>query len=144
SAALAVAAIVAGWALAQAPRLLPGLSVSQAAADDDTLIAVIVAVAAGALVLAPSLALLFKLTLGGTLGHGDQDGEEADARPVRALATDRGGLLVRVAGGLLLVSLGFLTVADAGWAHAIGVLALVGFVAVGFRAAVPTDVGDAT
>jgi cytochrome d ubiquinol oxidase subunit II len=33
--------------------------------------------------------------------------------------------------------LGFLTIAEAGWAHAVGVLALAGFVVVGFFAAVP-------
>src|SRR5262249_32594238 len=37
SAALAVAAVVAGWALAQAPVLLPGLTVPEAAAPPDTL-----------------------------------------------------------------------------------------------------------
>ncbi len=140
SAALAVAAVVAGWALAQAPRLLPGLTVSEAAAGDDTLVAVIVAVAAGALILAPSLALLFRLTLRGALGHGDHEEEPAvEARPAQALGASRSGLLVRIAGACLIASLGFLTIADAGWAHAIGVVALVGFVAVGFRAAVPLE-----
>ena len=38
TAALAVAAIIAGWALAQAPELLPGLTIDQAAASHDTLI----------------------------------------------------------------------------------------------------------
>jgi len=58
AAALAVAAIVAGWALAQQPRLLPGLTVDQAAAPHGTLIAVVVAVAAGGVVVLPSLLLL--------------------------------------------------------------------------------------
>lgn len=69
--AVAVAAIVFGWALAQAPEVLPGLSIEQAAAPHDTLIAVIVAVVAGAVILFPSLALLFKLSLGGDLRHGE-------------------------------------------------------------------------
>src|ERR1700694_166549 len=43
-AALAVAAIVAGWALGQWPTVLPGLTVDQAAASHDTLVAVVVAV----------------------------------------------------------------------------------------------------
>ncbi len=56
SAAAAVAAIVAGWVIAQSPELLPGqLTVEQAAAGDDTLIAVVAAVLAGVVVLAPSL-----------------------------------------------------------------------------------------
>jgi cytochrome d ubiquinol oxidase subunit II len=35
------------------------------------------------------------------------------------------------------VGFGFLTVAEAGWAHAIGVTALLAAIAVGFLAAVP-------
>ncbi|MDX6473870.1 MAG: cytochrome bd ubiquinol oxidase subunit, partial [Gaiellaceae bacterium] len=44
TAALAVAAVVAGWALAQWPTILPGLDVRHAAAPHDTLVAVVVAV----------------------------------------------------------------------------------------------------
>ena len=43
SAALAVGAIVAGWALAQQPQLLPGLTVDQAAAGRGTLVALLIA-----------------------------------------------------------------------------------------------------
>jgi cytochrome bd ubiquinol oxidase subunit II len=139
SAALAVAAIVAGWALAQQPELLPGLTVSEAAAGDDTMIAVIVSVAAGALVLAPSLALLFTLTLRGRLGYEGDAGEPAPSVPERALAAVRTGLLARISIACLLVTLGFLTLADAGWAHAIGVVALLACVVTGFRAAVPVE-----
>lgn len=139
SAALAVAAIVAGWAVAQQPVLLPGLTVSEAAAGHDTLVAVVVAVGAGALVLGPSLALLFTLTLRGRLGEGaDAPAVASPLHPLRAIRT---GLLVRIAGACLLVTLGFLTFADAGWAHAIGVLALIAFVVIGFRAAVPVGEG---
>lgn len=138
SAALAVAAIVAGWALAQQPTLLPGLTVSEAAAGNDTLIATIVAIAAGALVLGPSLALLFTLTLRGQLGDGGP-GSAAETTPVRALAAARTGLLVRISLACLLVTLGFLTLANAGWAHAIGVIALVAACITGFRAAVPVQ-----
>ncbi len=63
-AAVAVAAIVAGWALAQNPQFLPGLTVRQAAAPHDTLVAVVVAVVGGGVILFPSLATLFRLTLG--------------------------------------------------------------------------------
>jgi cytochrome d ubiquinol oxidase subunit II len=136
SAAVAVAAIVAGWALAQQPELLPGLTVSEAAAGDDTMIAVIVAVAAGALVLGPSLALLFTLTLRGRLGS---YGDEAPVGPVTALAAARTGLLARVSIACLVATLGFLTLADAGWAHAIGVVTLIAAVVTGFRAAVPVE-----
>ena len=65
SAAVAVTAIVAGWGLAQGPELLPGLTVDEAAAGRDTLVALLVGVAAGFAVLIPSLVLLFGLVLGG-------------------------------------------------------------------------------
>ena len=65
SAAVAVGAIVAGWALAQQPLLLPGLTVEQAAAGDATLVALLVSIAIGAVILVPSLALLFGLVLRG-------------------------------------------------------------------------------
>lgn len=141
SAALAVAAVVAGWALAQEPVLLPGLTVSAAAASHDTLVAVVVSVAAGALVLAPSLALLFTLTLRGRLGY-EEDGAPAapvSASPARALAASRPGLLARISLACLLLTLGFLTLADAGWAHAVGVFALLACVLTGFRAALPIE-----
>ena len=67
SAALAVAAVIAGWAAAQEPRVLPGLTVQEAAAGRETLIATIVAVAVGAVVLVPSLGLLYSLVLRGRL-----------------------------------------------------------------------------
>jgi hypothetical protein len=57
---------------------LPGLTIEAAAAPRMTLIAVIVAVLAGALVLFPSLALLFRLVLSGRLAEG---GESVDLRP---------------------------------------------------------------
>lgn len=138
SAAVAVAAIVAGWALAQQPELLPGLTVSEAAAGHDVLVAVLVSVAAGALVLVPSLALLFTLTLRGSLGYEDE-APEAPVGPVQVLSASRTGLLARVSIACLLLTLGFLTLADAGWAHAIGVAALFACVLTGFRAAVPVE-----
>ena len=67
TAALAVAAVVVGWAAAQAPRFLPGMTVTQAAAGRSTLVALVIAVACGAVVLVPSLALLYTLFLRGHL-----------------------------------------------------------------------------
>jgi cytochrome d ubiquinol oxidase subunit II len=138
SAALAVAAVVAGWAIAQSPRLLPDLTVEQAAAPRDTIVAVLVAIAAGALILFPSLGLLFRLVLGGRLGHGPYEDEEPAAATASAvLAVSAPGLAGRAAVACLVAGLGFLTVADAGWAHAVGVVALAGFVVLGFAAALP-------
>jgi cytochrome d ubiquinol oxidase subunit II len=135
SAALAVAAILAGWALAQAPLLLPGLTVSDAAASRETLVALAVAVVAGAVILLPSLALLFRLYLGGRF---DPEAETAAQAPARARAAPRGpGLAPRVAVALLVAGFGFTTIADSAWAHAVGAAALLGFVAVAFPAALP-------
>src|SRR5439155_936052 len=67
SAALAVAAVIAGWAAAQSPLVLPGLTVAEAAAGRSTLIATIVGVAVGAVVLVPSLGVLYALVLRGRL-----------------------------------------------------------------------------
>jgi cytochrome d ubiquinol oxidase subunit II len=68
SAALAVVAIIVGWALAQDPYLLPGqLTLARAAAPDAVLRAVLISMAVGALILGPSLGYLYRLTLQGRL-----------------------------------------------------------------------------
>jgi cytochrome bd ubiquinol oxidase subunit II len=67
TAALAVAAVVVGWAAAQAPRFLPGLTVTQAAAGEATLVALVIAVGCGSVILLPALGLLFTLFLRGRL-----------------------------------------------------------------------------
>src|SRR5579862_6284137 len=70
-AALAVASVVAGWAIARWPTILPGLTVDQAAAGHDTLVWITVAVLAGGALLFPSLGLLFRLALSGRLRAGE-------------------------------------------------------------------------
>jgi cytochrome bd ubiquinol oxidase subunit II len=96
TAALAVAAVVVGWAAGQAPRLLPGLTVVQAAAGRSTLVALIVAVVCGAVVLVPSLGLLFTLYLRGRL---DTPEEHATAGP-GAAAFDRSAAAIEVGDGV--------------------------------------------
>jgi cytochrome d ubiquinol oxidase subunit II len=60
--ALAVTAILVGWAVAQYPYvLLPELTIEEAARGRATLVAVLVALLAGALVLLPALAYLYVL-----------------------------------------------------------------------------------
>ena len=121
SAALAVAAIIAGWAVAQAPTFLPGLTIQQAAAGRSTLAATIVAVAIGLVILVPALVLLFWLFLG---GHFDRTPDETMpstrevAGPARR-ATTAIALSGAVAGTVLLVF------ADNGWLKAGGVAGLV-------------------
>jgi cytochrome bd ubiquinol oxidase subunit II len=139
TAALAVAAIIAGWALAQRPTLLPGLTIKQAAAPHDTLVAIIIAVIVGGAILFPSLGLLFKLTLSGRL--------DDDERPMPRVSPARGalppatrpGLLARLAAACLFSGIGFLTFAEAGWMHLIGVVALLGFITSGFLAATAAE-----
>ena len=146
-AALAVAAVVAGWALARYPVLLPGLTVGQAAAPHDTLVAVVVVVLAGGAILFPSLGLLFGLLLRGRLGEpGGPDRTAADAGVVGVGALvhppHSTPLQVRLAVALLIAGVGFLTLAETGWAHFIGVFALFGFIIVGFAAIVPGALAD--
>jgi cytochrome bd ubiquinol oxidase subunit II len=131
--ALAVAAIIAGWALAQNPVFLHGLTIRQAAASHDALVAVVVAVLAGAVLLFPSLALLFRLTLRGELDHGEG---RVVARP-QAMRAGVGGM--RLAAAFLVAGVGFLTAADAPWAHAIGVVCFFGFAVAGFRRVAEVD-----
>jgi cytochrome d ubiquinol oxidase subunit II len=139
TAALAVAAIIAGWALAQQPLFLTGLTIQQAAAPRDTQILVIVAVLAGGAILFPSLALLFRLVLGGTFGAAaTAAGSEVPGGPALIKAS-AGGLLARAAGACLVAGFGLLTVADAPWAHGIGVVCLLAFVVLGFIAVGPDE-----
>jgi cytochrome d ubiquinol oxidase subunit II len=134
AAALAVAATIAGWAFAQQPDMLPGLMISEAAAPDDTLVAVIVAVLGGGAILFPSLVLLFRLTLGGRLGYG---GEPVEQPARQAAVAFREGLLARVAIACAVAGFGFLTVAEASWTHAVGIAAFFAFIVTGFLAAAP-------
>ncbi|HTX32394.1 MAG TPA: cytochrome d ubiquinol oxidase subunit II [Solirubrobacteraceae bacterium] len=144
-AALAVAAIIAAWAVAQEPIILPGLTLARAAAPHDTLVAVVVAVLAGAALLFPSLAWLFTLVLHGRFDPGPAGAELPAERGAGDFVTSsRTGLPARAAVACAIAGFGLLTLADATWAHAIGVTCLLGFVVLGFVALNPTDVGPAT
>jgi cytochrome d ubiquinol oxidase subunit II len=68
TAAVAVGSIVAGWAFAQRPDILPGeLTLDAAAASDATLGALLGCAAVGLCILLPSLAYLYRLVLRGDL-----------------------------------------------------------------------------
>jgi cytochrome d ubiquinol oxidase subunit II len=116
--AIAVAAIIAGWALAQRPEILPGLSISQAAAGRATLIATLVGLAIGSLILFPSLGILFRMVLRRSFTAAPAP--TAPTEPPRVPASwapGRGTALCVagvVAGALVLV------VGDAAWSIAIG------------------------
>ncbi|HWR47840.1 MAG TPA: cytochrome d ubiquinol oxidase subunit II [Pseudonocardiaceae bacterium] len=128
SAALAVAAIVAGWALAQKPHVLPGLTIDQAAAGRSTLLAVIIAVAGGAIVLVPSLILLFRLVFRGRLDLAATPDAAVLTPPHVPLPRDTGKgqthLLAALAGATFLIGAGVTVFADPGWARALGIICL--------------------
>jgi len=87
--ALATVAVIAGWGLAQSPEILPGLTIDQAAAPDNVIIALLFSIAIGLLVLVPSMILLYSLVLGGRF----------DSDPAKA-----GGLLADPAPGVRPIS----------------------------------------
>jgi cytochrome d ubiquinol oxidase subunit II len=126
SAALAVAAIVAGWGIAQTPDLLPGLTIEDAAAGRSTLWALLISIAAGLVILVPSLALLYGLVLRGRFDVGAPAGHE----PPQPRATRGARGLAAVVVTLLVAGVA-LTLFAEGVGLAIGVLSLVGFVALG-------------
>jgi cytochrome d ubiquinol oxidase subunit II len=169
TAALAVAAVVVGWAAGQAPRLLPGLTVVQAAAGRSTLVALIVAVVCGAVVLVPSLGLLFTLYLRGRLDTPEQHGaggtgagawDGSGAVGGGAVSGGAGGAIIEAdgTGGApallagtqlrawamaavagLVAGTGLLVFANADWAHLVGVVCLVVCAVAVFRLAAPGD-----
>ena len=125
--ALAVGALVAGWAAAQRPDFLPGLTVSQAAAGRATLITVLVVVGVGALVLAPSLTLLFGLVLRGRF-------DLSTALQAAVTRRDRGAPSPALWAMLLgaLVAGALLAVFGTSWRLALGIALLLVFVLGGF------------
>jgi cytochrome d ubiquinol oxidase subunit II len=138
AAALAVAAVVAGWGIAQSPDLLPGLTVHQAASGHDTLVALLIGIAVGAAILAPSLTLLFRLLLQGRFDAG----HEAPAPPApvvsRPSAPPRARLLA--AGALLVAGVALALAFDTTAGLGLGILALLAFIAVAFAPlAIPPD-----
>jgi cytochrome d ubiquinol oxidase subunit II len=99
-------------------------------------VAVIVAVLGGGAIVFPSLGLLFRLTLAGRF---DQSRPAQAAPPAHVRREARPALLIRLAVACLIAGFGLLTVAGAAWAHALGVTALVAFIAVGFLALAPDE-----
>jgi cytochrome bd ubiquinol oxidase subunit II len=126
SGALAVAAIIAGWGVAQSPDLLPGLTIEEAAAGRSTLWALLVSIAAGLVVLVPSLALLYGLVLRGRFDPSAPARQEVP----RPRATSARRSLAVAAGALLVVGVALLLVGE-GAAVAVGILALVGYAVFG-------------
>jgi cytochrome d ubiquinol oxidase subunit II len=124
-ASAAVAFVILGWALAQRPELLPGLTVDEAAAGQTVLLATVVGVAIGALVLIPSLILLFGLVLRGRFDEdaGDTDGlaSNSQRRPTRMS-------LLTLAVGAGAVGLLLTLIFDGGALLGLGIVGLFAFV----------------
>jgi cytochrome d ubiquinol oxidase subunit II len=132
TAAIAVAAIIAGWALAQRPEFLPGLTIDQAAAGRSTLITLLFSVGVGALLLIPSLVLLYSLLLRGRF---DATVSEPPNGGVSAPPTARTwSPLATLAGACLGVGAVLLLIFDALWTQLLGGAFLVAFVLTGFVA----------
>ncbi len=76
--------------------------------------------------------------LGGSLGRGKRTAGRRVQAPslLEALAP---GLLPRLAIACLVAGIGFTTIANAAWAHTIGVLSLFAFIVFAFPAALPPD-----
>jgi cytochrome d ubiquinol oxidase subunit II len=145
SAAAAVAAVIAGWAFARYPTLLPGLAVDAAASPHDTLVVLIVAVLAGGVLLFPALGLLFRLTLTGHFDtHAGAPAQTPPPASFRRPGPPPSSLGARLAVSLLIAGVGLLNVASAPWAHTLGVLSLLAFVVVGFGQIVLRALADDT
>jgi cytochrome bd ubiquinol oxidase subunit II len=139
TAALAVAAVTAGWALAQRPVFLPGLTIDEAAAGRSTLVAVVVATAIGAVVLVPSLYLLFGLVLRGRFdAHATEVAQPAAPRPPASRVN-----LVTVAAACFGAGAVLLVFFDSAWTLGLGVAALLAFLATGFVAVASALARDA-
>jgi cytochrome d ubiquinol oxidase subunit II len=140
SAAVAVAAVVGGWALAQNPVLLPGLTVQEAAAPDNVLVLLVISILAGGLILFPSLGLLFELVLRGRFSA------EPHAARAAPLAVPAGGLpaptATRLAGACFAIGAAFLLIGESTWPHVIGVALLGAFIVLGLSALAGEDVRE--
>ena len=128
----AVAAVIAGWGLAQRPEMLPGVTVTEAAAGRETLIAVLAGLAVGALILVPSLFVLFRMVLRGRFDPAAA--LQPAALPAYSPVLEPGRLVFlcavgAVAGGLMLFFF------SSGWTIAIGVSLMLVFGALGFGVA---------
>jgi cytochrome bd ubiquinol oxidase subunit II len=127
TAAAAVGAIIAGWGFAQRPYLLPGrLTIEQGAAGRSTLIALLVSLAIGAIVLVPSLALLFSLVLRGRFDPGTAPAAPQRELPVRNVPLLPVALACLVIGTLASASF------DSPWGRIVGIPLLFVFLIFGF------------
>ena len=128
-ASLAVTAVIGGWGIAQLPNLLPGLTIDQAAASPATLVALTIALGVGALVLCPSLVLLFRLALTGRFDPRPMGSVVPVAGPRDTARIPGQGLAV-----LTLVGVGapLAVLTESFWEQGAGILALLGAAVLAF------------
>lgn len=137
TAAIAVATIIAGWGLAQNPTFLPGLTIEDAAASDETMVVLLVGLAFGALVLVPSLFLLFRLVLTGRFDpHARLDGPDP---PMRASAAEIRPKSLAPASASGAAGAALLLLASASWLQILGALAMLTAIAIALPALVMRD-----
>jgi cytochrome d ubiquinol oxidase subunit II len=140
TAAAAVAAVVAGWAFAQRPFILPpDLTIDEAAAGHSTLVAIVVSAVIAGLLLIPSLGLLYALLLRGRF---DQARATSDGQTARtAIRIGRWELLVGISAGLFTVGSLVNIFSENSWQRGIGLAALFAGIVGGFLllAAPPDD-----
>ena len=129
TAAVAVAAIIAGWGVAQSPAFLPGLTVDEAAAQSSTLVALLVGLGIGALILIPSLFVLYRLVLAGRFDPGARVSAPGPGRPKAAMDTRPTRLAMLLALGVAAALL--LIVATVSWLQVIAALAMLAAIALG-------------
>jgi len=125
--AAAVGAVVVGWALAQRPEILPGLTIEEAAAGRSTLIAVSIAAAIGFVLLAPSLLVLYGLLLSGRF-----DAEPVPEEPRAEPVSPPGLRLAPVAAVLFVIGAVLTLFFDSPLPIAVGISCLLAFLVCGF------------
>ena len=138
TAAAAVAAIIAGWALAQRPYILPpDLTVDEAAAPHATLVVIVVAAVIAAVLLLPSLSLLYGLLLGGRF---EREAEPDEGGERRAIRIGRWEVRVGAAASVFIAGALLNIFCQNAWQRGVAVAALLGGIAWGFALlAVPPE-----
>jgi cytochrome d ubiquinol oxidase subunit II len=134
----AVVAVIVGWAVAQRPQLLPGLTIRQAAAPHASLLALTIGAGVGSLILVPALVLLFRLYLRGAFDPSADGAPAVQAPPTPDTRTWRlaGPIALLVAGTVLSVGL------DPVWARVLGAGLLLAFAVSLFRPVAALGAGE--